>query len=271
MKIDSRVTRSKLRYEGNIYPSTSSGAFKVIEYINSQKILIEFVATGYSKSIELKELLKGSVRDPYHPRIHGVAYTGEGVYNTCYYRKGKKYHTPAYEVWTSKLKNCYGNAKMSHVYVGVTFCKEWLNFQNFAKWFYEQVKIYGRGGYVDKDLLLLGNKEYSPTTCTYIPPAVNSLFTGTSGNISGVHFCNTKGKWVAQIQQGDIGTNGKKRQTFLGMFTDRDSAEKAYYNAKLNHVRCVALKYQQNIPEALFFKLYTGAENYLNYYMFEKE
>lgn len=37
------------------------------------------------------------------------------------------------------------------------------------------------------------------------------------------------------------------------------------------NVKSVALRYQEQLPPALFCKLYTGTENYLNYYMFEKE
>lgn len=271
MKLDFRVVINKGKYEGLTYFSKSYGEFKVIEYLNSSKILIEFAITGYRKYVTTKELTYGSVKDPYFPKIFGVAYCGEGCYPVSYYRKGVKRSTPAYEVWRSKLKNIYGSSKSSHLYTDVTFCKEWLNYQNFAKWFYEQVKLYGKGGSVDKDLLFLGNREYSPHTCVYIPQAVNSLFTGASGNISGVHFCNNKKKWVAQIQNGLLGSNGKKRQTFLGMYIDKSLADKAYYEAKVKHVKEVALKYQEYISPALFYKLYVGTENYLNYYMFEKE
>lgn len=270
-KLDRRNLDSKIKYEGKVFSSKSYGEFRVIEYINNTKILIEFTETCYRKFSRIKEVTSGAVKDPYRPRICGVGYVGEGVYPMTYYRKGKKYHTPAYEVWSSKIKNCYGNTKMSHVYQDVTFCQEWLCFQVFAKWFYEQVRIYGKGGFVDKDLLFLGNKIYSPETCVYIPPAVNSLFTGASGNINGVHFDNTKKKWVAQIQNGLLCSNGKKRQTYLGMYVDKSLADTAYYEAKLAHVKSVALKYQEKLPEALFYKLYHGTENYLDYYMFEKE
>lgn len=270
-KIDRRNLEAKLKYEGKLFSSKSYGDFKVIEYITNNRVLVEFITTRYRKYVATKELLSGGVKDPYFPKIFGVAYCGEGCYPMSYYRQGVKFHAPAYEVWRSKLKNIYGSTKSSHLYMDVTFCKEWLNYQNFAKWFYAQVMLYGKGGSVDKDLLFLGNREYSPYTCAYIPSAVNSLFTGTSGKISGVHFDNSKKKWVAQIQNGMLCSNGNKRQTYLGMYIDKASADNAYYKAKLEHVKAVALKYQEQLPPALFYKLYTGSENYLNYYMFEKE
>lgn len=256
---------------GEVFSSTKSGRFTIIQYKGSGKFLVKFIETGYQKLVAIKEILNGKIKDPYYPSIYGVAYTGEGVYPISYYRNGKKANTPAYEVWIGKLKNCYGTSKSNHLYDDVQFCKEWLCFQNFAKWFYEQVNIYGKGGSVDKDLLFLGNREYSPYTCAYVPPAVNSLFSGTSGNINGVHWCNNKKKWIAQLHCGEITKQGRNKQTYLGKFDCKESANSAYYAAKVTHVKSVALKYQDQIPPALFYKLYTGAENYVNYYTPNKE
>lgn len=256
---------------GQVFISKNYGEYTLSEYLGDKRCRITFNLTGYSLWTSAKSVRGGIVKDPYFPSVYGVGYLGVGNYSVTYYKEGKKTNTPAYEVWLSKLKNCYGVAKMSHIYADVTFCKEWLNYQNFAKWFYEQVKLYGKGGYVDKDLLFLGNREYSPQMCVYVPPAVNSLFGGASGNINGVHFCNNKKKWVAQIQRGELTAQGNKKQSYLGGFDDKKEADAAYYKAKVEHVKSVALKYQDKIHPALFYKLYTGSENYVNYYMFEKE
>lgn len=256
---------------GWVFKSKSYGDYTLLRYIRDTKCLVEFNLTGYHLWTNAKAVREGSVKDPYFPNIYGVGYVGVGNYPSTYYKKGSKTNTPAYEVWLSKLKNCYGDSVRSHIYSDVEFCDEWLNFQVFAKWFYEQTKVYGKGGFVDKDLLFLGNREYSPQTCCYVPPAVNSLFSGSSGNISGVHWCNTKKKWVAQIQRGELTAQGKKKQSYLGMFDNKEDADRVYYAAKLEHVKVVALRYQELLPEKLFYKLYTGTENYLNYYMFEKE
>lgn len=258
-------------YVGKVFSSSNYGDYEVITFLNRHCVTIRFLQTGYVKRTSLANINRKAIKDPYYPSVHGVGYLGEGPYPTSYKRKGRSYNSPAYEVWNSKLKNCYGKSRVNHIYTDVEFCEEWLCFQNFAKWFYEQVKIYGKGGNVDKDLLFLGNREYSPHTCVYVPPAVNSLFTGTSGNISGVHWCNTQQRWVAQIQRGELTAQGKKKQSYLGKFTNKEQADAAYYAAKLEHVKSVALRYQEQLPPALFYKLYTGTENYLNYYMFEKE
>lgn len=256
---------------GMIFKSKSYGDYTLLQYVGDTKCLVEFNLTGYRLWTDARAVREGSVKDPNFPSIHGVGYIGVGNYPITYYRNGNKVNTPAYEVWLGKLKNCYGSSIRSHIYEDVEFCKEWLCFQNFAEWFYKQVKLYGKGGYVDKDLLFLGNREYSPHTCTYVPPTINSLFTGTSGSISGVHWCNTQEKWVAQIHRGELTAHGKRKQSYLGRFGNKEDANKVYYSSKLAHVKSVALKYQDQLPEALFYKLYHGTENYLNYYMFEKE
>ncbi len=127
--------------------------------------------------------------------------------------------------------------------------------------------MYGKGGHVDKDLLFLGNREYSPHTCVYVPPAVNSLFTGSSERIEGVSWFKDRQKWAARLQRGELTAQGKKKLIHLGSFDVKEDATAAYYSAKLAHVKSVALKYQDQIHPALFYKLYHGTENYLNYYM----
>lgn len=154
---------------GTTKESIHYGKYKILEFVNTSKILVEFVSTGYKKYCATKEVMNGSIKDPYYPSVYGVGYLGEGLYSPKDYKNGRLINSPAYEVWCSKLKNCYGKSKSSHLYADVEFCKEWLCFQNFAEWFYQQVDQYGKGGIVDKDLLFLGNREYSPHTCVYVP------------------------------------------------------------------------------------------------------
>lgn len=255
---------------GDMFSSKNYGDYVVVDRISRKNVTIKFLKTGYVKTICSWDTAKGSIKDPYYPAIHGVGFCGEGVYPSSFNRHGKKMNTPAYEVWLGRMKSCYGESKSSHLYVEATVCEEWHNFQNFAKWFYEQVRLYGKGGNVDKDLCFLGNNYYSPETARYIPKAVNSLFTGTSGNTAGVHFCNTRKKFVAQIHKGELTAQGKKKQSYLGTYATYEEAEKVYVEAKLLHVRDTSLRYQAQLPPDIFYKLYTGAENYIDYYMNHK-
>lgn len=62
-----------------------------------------------------------------------------------------------YDAWRRMLQRCYDlKYKEDHpTYIGVTCCDEWKDYQNFAKWFYEQPN-HDRGYELDKDLLVEG-------------------------------------------------------------------------------------------------------------------
>lgn len=256
--------------EGKVFKSKNYGDFIVLEYKSAKEVVIKFLKTSYATTVNSKETVTGGVKDPYYPSVYGVGYCGVGPYPLSYNKNGKKANTPAYEAWLSRMKSCYGESKSSHLYVDASVCDEWHDFQNFAKWYYNQVGLYGKGGSVDKDLLHLGNKYYSPETARYVPSGINSLFSGASGKTAGIHFCNNKKKYVAQIQRGELTASGKKKQSYLGTFDTLEQAEQAYITAKIAHVRDTALKYQEQLPPDLFYKLYTGAENYVDYYMNHK-
>ncbi len=62
-----------MKYEdihGKVFPTKHNGEFRVIENIggNNQKVLIEFLETGYKKIIQRRHIIDGSIRDKMHPR-----------------------------------------------------------------------------------------------------------------------------------------------------------------------------------------------------------
>ena len=81
----------------------------------------------------------------------------------------------SYKKWSSMLRRCYEtNYNMSNeTYNDCYVCNEWLLFSNFKKWFDNPVNGYKNGYHLDKDLLVKGNKVYSPTTCCFLPHEIN--------------------------------------------------------------------------------------------------
>lgn len=72
------------------------------------------------------------------------------------------------------LQRCY-DIKFQHnhpTYVGCVVCDEWLHFSNFKKWFDAN---FVEGYDLDKDILVKGNKVYSPDTCCFVPHEINIL------------------------------------------------------------------------------------------------
>ena len=115
-------------------------------------------------------------------------------------------------------------------------CNEWLNFQNFAKWYKDNLlKISKVNFQLDKDLLQenIENKIYSPETCIFLPHNVNSFLTNkqssnTSGFI-GVCWDNQVKKWKAKIK---VFCEDKGKQGYLGLFSTPEQASLVYQQAR---------------------------------------
>lgn len=84
-------------------------------------------------------------------------------------------HTQAYKIWKHMLSRCYSEVfkKKQPTYIDCEAADEWLLFSNFKRWFDEH---YVDGWHLDKDILVKGNKVYSPETCCFVPQEINGLF-----------------------------------------------------------------------------------------------
>ena len=92
--------------------------------------------------------------------------------------------TKSYDAWKRMLQRCFDQKyKEDHpTYVGVTCVDEWKDFQGFASWWYSQPN-HDKGFELDKDLLVDGNKVYSPETCCLLPTEINKTLI-TRGYVS---------------------------------------------------------------------------------------
>lgn len=151
---------------------------KIVVYNDRMDIVVEFqdeykarVHTNYSN------FQRGLVKNPYLPTVFGVGFIG-----TKYIVSKNCVHTKEYTVWKSLLKRCYDTKtrEKQPAYSTVSICKEWLSFENFCDWLHSQSNfdkwLNGSRWALDKDILVKGNKNYSPDTCCLIPQNVNCLF-----------------------------------------------------------------------------------------------
>ncbi|QCQ57712.1 HNH endonuclease [Vibrio phage Athena] len=164
-----------------IYNTKCSGRLRVVNYTNASNVLVEFIDTKYRKSTRASYIISGSVKDPYYPRIFGKGYLGEGVFKTT--NNGTQ--SKEYTLWVSMLRRCY-DTKL-HIkyptYSECSVCDGWLCFQTFAKW--AKANLPNSDAHLDKDLLITGNKVYSPETCKFLSPQDNAqLATGTLGRVA---------------------------------------------------------------------------------------
>jgi hypothetical protein len=132
----------------------------IIEYVSCDNIKIS-INDNYIVNTTYQNFKKGNIKYPYDKSVYGIGYLGEGNYNRTKYEL-------FYNYWHDMLKRCY-DAKIKlkePTYNNCIVCDEWLNFQNFAEWCDKNLYIVDDERMeLDKDILVKGNKIYSPKTC----------------------------------------------------------------------------------------------------------
>jgi hypothetical protein len=159
-------------------------------------------------------------------------------YNLGYVlESGRRILCPFYKRWDAMLTRCYSEDSLAKwpTYNGCSVCEEWLLFSNFKKWMISQD---WEGNHLDKDILIPGNKIYSPETCCFISPEVNTLLVYSKTRIGkypiGVSYHKASKKYFAQCAASGKHVN-------IGIFDTAEDAENAYRTYKSNHVKEVAL------------------------------
>lgn len=170
-KKNERLGEEKLNHQGCL--------MKIVEYNNANDIVVEFQDEYHAKINTIYANYKvGNITNPYFKSILGVAMVGNK-----YKANSNKRHTKEYSTWFSMLSRCYDEKfkKRKETYENVTCCEEWLNYENFYEWLHSQENfdkwLNGDRWAIDKDILIKGNKIYSPETCCLVPPTINLLFT----------------------------------------------------------------------------------------------
>ena len=200
---------------------------------------------------EYKNFKNGEIKCPYEPRTYGVGYLGEGRYKIS---KNNIW----YKIWHGMLMRCYDPKfhEKEPAYKGCTVENYWLNFQYMCKWLEENYyEIPGEKMCLDKDILVKGNKIYSPYTCIFVPERINTLFCKSKksrGDLPiGVRWNKSKGKFEANISVDN-------KQTYLGSFNTIEEAFQCYKTFKENYIKQVADDYysQGLIPKKLYDAMY---------------
>lgn len=155
--------------------------------------------------------------------------------------------TKAYRAWDAMLARCYGVNKESYTAygaVGIRVCDEWLIFQNYVKWYNAQYKE--DDWHVDKDIIVVGNKLYSPDNCALVPPLINTFFaTLPKGNPS---VFEKSGKFLVQ------GKNADGKRTYSWWPTQEDAIQK-YWEDKVQTAKDIADRYYGKIDMRVFYRL----------------
>lgn len=183
---------------------------------------------------------------------------GKGIYTKGEYSFGKKGSpTKEYSVWLSMLTRCYNERFLisNKTYINCEVCDEWLDFQNFAKWFTQN---YVEGYQLDKDILIKGNKIYSPETCCFIPQEINLLL-GNHKKARGVYPIGV----TKQRNKFSVHLKIKSTQIHCGNFDTVDQAFICYKVLKENDIKARAEEFKSKISDDVY--------NALINYTIEKE
>lgn len=208
------------------------------------------------KSVTYQKFKDGGVKCPYERSVYGVGYFGNGEYKA--WENGK--NTRIYNTWYDMLKRCYDKEyhKKQPTYKNCTVCDEWLNFQNFARWYEENYyEIEGEVMCLDKDILFKGNKIYSPETCVIVPQAINKLFTKRQNDRgdSAIGTSPVDGKYMVRCHMINPKT-GKSKRKYLGIYDTQEKAFKIYKYYKEKNIKIVADYFREQIPDKLYDALY---------------
>lgn len=161
-------------------------------------------------------------------KILGVG-INDATYKCTYKINGVTYQCPYYRRWVGMLTRCYSKRwlKNNPSYEKCSVHPDWHLFSNFKKWMQSQE---WKGKHLDKDILSLGKPLYSPETCMFISPQINSLF--NTGQFSmkqgklpvGIYFRN--GKY-------EVGcSTGESKRKWVGSYPTINEAVDAYLSAK---------------------------------------
>lgn len=137
---------------------------------------------------------------------------------------------PFYVTWKNMLKRCYSENALAKdpSYRGVTVCSEWLILSNFKAWMISQD---WQGKALDKDLLIPGNKVYSPETCVFVDAKINTFTIDRArsrGNyLIGVSWNKARQKFLSCCRNPFTGKNEN-----LGYFHDELEAHLAWKKRK---------------------------------------
>lgn len=192
-------------------------------------------------------------------RLRKMVY-GVGINDSDFMSERGMSKPKSYQDWTSMLARGHSPAVKARMpwYSDVEVCKEWHLFSAFYEWW----KGNSVDGWdLDKDLLIPGNRIYSPGGCIYIPRWLNVFTAGCKSRRSlpvGCSWHKASQKYRASISISDKAYN-------LGLFTDPRDAHKAWKDRKIelvNGFRDEIDRIDPRIYRGVMYKIESAADGF---------
>lgn len=247
--------RIRQEVEGKIIITNQGYEVRLNKYNNCFNCELEFlnVKFPYTVNTGFRSFKDKTVRYPYHPTKFNVGYIGEGKYKSTG-EDGKD--LPVYRYWDGIMRRCYSERlkNISKTYADCSVDEKWHNFQNFAEWFYENYNPDTMERWcLDKDILVKGNRIYSPETCCFVPNEINILF--TNGYVrrglypKGVTYKTRINRYIAQYQDESVVIH-------IGTYKTVEEAFQAYKKVKEEYIKNKADKWKDLIDPRVYEAMY---------------
>ena len=162
---------------------------------------------------------------------------------------------PFYEQWRGMHRRCKEILKPRNtLYKNCTICKEWDDYDIYFKWAKENYyEIPGERICLDKDILVKGNKIYSPEFCIFVPQRINQLFESSKASRGkyplGISYLKNNDTFMVRMRK-----NGET--VLLGIYNDIDEAFNKYKTEKEKYIKEIADEYKCKIPKELYEAMY---------------
>lgn len=238
---------SKLLYDVGYSVTMSNGQKATIINRKQNKIDIQFEDGTIIKNKNVTNFLNEKIKNPNDISVYGVGKIGET----------NKGNAKIKQTWLNMLERCYSEFyhASNPCYVDCKVCDEWLNYSNFVEWYLKNYyEIDGETMQLDKDILVKGNKIYSPETCVFVPKRINCLVLNRKNDRGkhpiGVYYHKRDKQFIAQV------TYNNKNIKTVGRFYNSEDAFICYKEAKEKYIKEVADEYKDKIPQKLYEALY---------------
>lgn len=231
------------------YTTIYGESYKIIKYINHTNVIIAFTEyPEYQTSTCAVNIRNGNPYNPHRRILCGKGYHGVGIPISIDNKK-----TAEYIKWHGMIDRCYGNKlneeskRCSKCYIDSKseVSDDWLNYQNFAKWWKDNLNnSHGINDVLclDSDLLNPEGNLYSSKTCSILPYSLNiGIQLGSS-----FHFDKQRSQYQVRVTRTI--TN---ESSHVGRTSNLTEAWYLYSKAKDKYISDSYMKLKLKLPSVV--------------------
>ena len=157
-----------------------------------------------------------------------------------------------HKYWNRMIKRCYYKDRHNNImYPDCCVCQSWHKLSEFKIWFDQH---YVKGWELDKDILLKGNKIYSPEICCFVPQEINKMFTKREAKRGSLPIGVSKTNSFTSPYRAALQCGGVQKR--IGSFSTIEKAFHAYKQAKEMRIKELANKYKDQLEPRVYQALY---------------